>query len=72
MIRRFVAAAAIARSASVASAQPVATLPAGFTLVNWLTVNNANVGGGALDDRNVVYFLLERQIGNFQSLLIFF
>ena len=71
-MRRFVAAAAIALSASVASAQPFATLPAGFTFVDWLTINNATVGGGAVDDQNVVYFLKEKQIGNFQSWLIFF
>lgn len=72
MIRRFVAAAAIALSASIASAQPTASLTPGFTFVDWLTINNATIGGGAVDDLSVVYFLKEKQIGNFQSWLIFF
>ncbi|MBC8086620.1 MAG: PEP-CTERM sorting domain-containing protein [Phycisphaerae bacterium] len=72
MLRRFAAISALALSASAASAQPTATLPSGFTFVDWLTVNNATVGAGALDDRNVVYFLKEKQIGNLQSWLIFF
>ena len=72
MLRRFAAAAALALSASVASAQPIASLPVGFTFVDWLTINNATVGGGAIDDLNVVYFLKEKQIGNLQSWLIFF
>lgn len=55
-----------------ALAQPTASLPAGFTFVDWLTVNNAAVGAGDVDDSNVVYFLRERQIGDLQSWLIFF
>jgi hypothetical protein len=51
---------------------PSVTLPAGFTFVDWLTVNNAAVGGGDVDDSNVVYYLRERQIGGLQSWLIFF
>ncbi len=72
MIRRFAALAAIALCSSAASAQPTASLTSGFTFVDWLTVNNATVGGGAVDDRSVVYFLKEKQIGYLQSWLIFF
>jgi hypothetical protein len=58
--------------AASAVAQPTASLPAGFTFVDWLSVNNAPVGDGSIDDSNVVYFLREREIGGLQSWLIFF
>jgi hypothetical protein len=65
-------AAALAFVATPALAQPTATLPGTFTFTDWLTVNNAPVGAGAVDDNNVVYFLQEREIGGLQSWLIFF
>jgi hypothetical protein len=55
-----------------AVAQPTASLPAGFTFVDWLTVNDAAVGAGDVDDSNVLYYLREREIGGLQSWLIFF
>ncbi|MCC6245056.1 MAG: PEP-CTERM sorting domain-containing protein [Gemmatimonadaceae bacterium] len=71
MFRRLCFAAALLVSANVVSAQPTATLSGGYTFVDWLTVNNATVGAGAVDDR-VVYYLQEKQIGDLQSWLIFF
>lgn len=74
MLRSLAVAAAIALSVSLpaaASAQ-TATLPGGFSFKDWLTVNNAAVGNGKVDDSNVVYFLKEKSVGGFQSWLIFF
>lgn len=72
MFRRVCVAALLLTSATVASAQPVASLSGSYTFVDWLTVNNATVGIGAVDDNARVYFLKEKQIGDFQSWLIFF
>jgi len=72
MLRRLAFAALFLTSATVVSAQPTASLPIGYTFVDWLTVNNATVGNGAVDDDFVVYYLKEKQIGNLQSWLIFF
>jgi hypothetical protein len=72
MHRSLAFALALAVSATAASAQPTASLPGGFAFTDWLTVNNAPVGGGAVDDRDVVYFLKEKEIGGLQSWLIFF
>lgn len=72
MLRRLLSLTLSLALATPAIAQPVASLPAGFTFVDWLTVNNAAVGGGAVDDRDVVYFIKEQQIGALQSWLIFF
>lgn len=72
MFRRLCLVAGLLVSASVASAQPVATLTVGYTFVDWLTVNDAAVGVGDVDDQFVVYYLKEKQIGDLQSWLIFF
>jgi PEP-CTERM motif len=72
MFRRVCVAALLLTSATVASAQPVASLSGSYTFVDWLTVNNATVGIGAVDDNARVYYLKEKQIGDFQSWLIFF
>jgi hypothetical protein len=71
MYRSLAVALALAASSTVATAQPTASLPLGFTFVDWLTVNNATVGIGAVDDDNTIYYLKEKQIGNLQSWLIF-
>lgn len=72
MIRTLAVAAMLTMSVGLLEAQPTASLPIGFTFVDWTTVNDATVGGGAVDDRDVLYYLKEEQVGDFQSWLIFF
>jgi hypothetical protein len=72
MYRSLAFALALAVSATAASAQPTASLSGGIAFTDWLTVNDAAVGGGAVDDRDVLYFLKEKEIGGLQSWLIFF
>lgn len=67
-----IAVSATAFSTTSVAAQPTAALGAGFSFVDWLTVNNASVGNGQIDTRNVVYYLKEKSLGGFQSWLIFF
>lgn len=62
----------LAVAAAPLGAQPTAALPAPFAFTDWLTVNNATVGIGAVDDNNVVYYLKEKEIGGLQSWLVFF
>ena len=64
--------AATAMAATLATAQPIANLTPGFSFVDWTTVNNAQIGRGFVDDDNVVYFAKEKQVGDFQSWLLFF
>lgn len=74
MLRRLVVSSAFLLAATLpgaASAQS-ASLPVGFSFTDWLTVNNAAVGNGQVDDRDVVYYLKEKSVGGFQSWLIFF
>ncbi len=72
MFRRLALAVLLLSTATVASAQPTASLSTGYTFRDWLTVNDAAIGNGAVDDNFVVYYLKEKQIGNLQSWLIFF
>jgi hypothetical protein len=55
------------------AAQPVASLPSGFTFVDWLSTGRTEtVGIGDIDTRSVVYFVKEKQIGSLQSWYLFF
>lgn len=55
------------------AAQPTASLPAGFTFVDWMTTGRTEpVGIGDIETRNVLYFVKERQVGNLQSWYLFF
>lgn len=55
------------------AAQPTASLPSGFTFVDWLSTGRTQtVGIGTVDTRNIVYFVKERQVGSLQSWYLFF
>jgi hypothetical protein len=56
-----------------ASAQPTASLPSGFTFVDWLTTGRTEtVGIGDIDTNNVVYYIKEQAVAGFQSWYLFF
>jgi hypothetical protein len=59
--------------AGSADAQPVASLPSGFTFVDWLSTGRTEtVGIGSVDTRDVVYYIKEKAVAGFQSWYIFF
>jgi hypothetical protein len=73
MLTKSLAAAVLALVAGGAfAANPTASINAGYSFTDWLTVNNVAVGDGLVDDSSTLYFLKEKQIGNLQSWLVFF
>lgn len=73
MFKKTLVASVLAITAAGAfAADPTAVLPIGFAFTDWLTVNNAGVGNGKVDDDNVVYFIKEKQVGGLQSWMVFF
>lgn len=79
MSRRIAAAALMAlalTSADQASAQPTAAIDqTAFTFVDWLSTGRAGtetVGTGAVDTRDVVFYIKEKSVGGFQSWYLFF
>ena len=74
MKRSFALIAMLAVSATAAYAQPTASLPSGFTFVDWLTHGRTNVqlGRGLVDESNKLFYFKEKEVAGFQSWYIFF